>query len=64
MMPIGSFAQATAPSDPGNSPETGTPLGGGAPVGGGLFIMLGLGAAYGGKKVFHLLAADKDNIQA
>ena len=26
--------------------------GGGAPIGGGLFILLGLGAAYGGKKLY------------
>jgi hypothetical protein len=28
--------------------------GGGAPVGGGLFILLGLGAAYGGRKLYQL----------
>jgi len=27
---------------------------GGAPIGGGLFILLGLGAAYGGKKLYDL----------
>lgn len=26
--------------------------GGGAPIGGGLFILLGLGAAYAGKKIY------------
>lgn len=26
----------------------------GAPIGGGLFILLGLGAAYGGKKIYDL----------
>jgi len=31
-----------------------TPGGGAAPIGGGLFILLGLGAAYGGKKVYNL----------
>ena len=29
-----------------------TPPGGGAPVGGGLFVLLGLGAAYAGKKIY------------
>ncbi len=37
------FAQATPPSDHG----------GGAPIGGGLFILLGLGAVYGGKKWYN-----------
>jgi hypothetical protein len=41
------------PSDPGSAPQ-GQPIGGSAPVGGGLFILLGLGAAYGGKKVYNL----------
>ncbi len=29
-------------------------LGGGAPIGGGLFLLLGLGAAYGGRKIYNL----------
>jgi len=33
----------------------GPPVGGNAPIGGGLFILLGLGAAYGGKKVYNLV---------
>ncbi len=32
----------------------GNKLGGGAPIGGGLFILLGLGAAYGGKKIYDM----------
>ena len=28
--------------------------GGNAPIGGGLFILLGLGAAYGGKKIYDI----------
>ncbi len=28
------------------------PSGGGAPIGGGLFILLGLGVAYAGKKIY------------
>jgi len=43
--PSGGHAQ------PGNSPNGG----GGAPIGGGLGILLALGAAYGGKKVFGLI---------
>ncbi len=49
---------ASDPPDPGSSPQAGDPpLGGGAPVGGGVFILLGLGIAYGGKKLYRL----KDN---
>ncbi len=32
----------------------GNNLGGNAPIGGGLFILLGLGAAYGGRKIYNL----------
>ncbi len=41
------FAQSNPPANHG---ATGNLAGGGAPIGGGLFILLGLGAAYGGKK--------------
>ena len=44
-------AQQTSPGDPGGTP-TGPPMGGGAPIGGGTFILLALGLAYGGKKAF------------
>jgi hypothetical protein len=60
-------AQTTAPADSGTTPEdpggdpSGTdPLGpgGGAPIGGGTFILMALGAAYAGKKGYTLY---KDN---
>ncbi len=35
-------------------------LGGNAPIGGGLFILLGLGAAYGGRKLYQLKKEIKD----
>ncbi len=41
---------ADQPPDPGGDP-TGEPVGG-APIGGGLVILLSLGAAYGGKKFY------------
>jgi len=45
------YADNVAPPPPGNHGTSGNDsLGGGAPIGGGLFILLGLGAAYGGKK--------------
>ncbi len=50
-----SFAQMMSPQDPGNGP-TGSdpPVGGGAPISGGIIVLLTLGAAYGGKKVVDL----------
>jgi len=47
------LAQAPPPPPP-NHGSTGNQTGGNAPVGGGLFILLGLCAAYGGKKVYDL----------
>ncbi len=44
------FAQAAPPANHGASGDQAP--GGGAPIGGGLFILLGLGAAYGGKKLY------------
>ncbi len=44
------------PSMQNKGPERDGPgPGGGAPIGGGLFILLGLGAAYGSKKVYSLV---------
>ena len=41
---------SSGPGDGGHGNE----LGGNAPIGGGLFILLGLGAAYGGRKLYNL----------
>lgn len=49
------FAQGTPPPPPsGGHGATGNqpPTGGNAPIGGGLAIMLALGAAYAGKKAY------------
>jgi len=58
LLAAASFISSTAKADdppppppPGHG-ETGNVPGGGAPIGGGLFILLGLGAAYGGKKIY------------
>ena len=49
------FSQMMGPSDPGNGPQSGDPpIGGGAPVGSGMYFLLSLGMAYGGKKVYDL----------
>ncbi len=42
------------PPPPGSHGDTGNQNAGNAPVGSGLFILLGLGAVYGGKKVWDL----------
>ena len=57
-------AQTVSPVSPGDDPGTADPGGdealggGGAPIGGGTFILMALGAAYAGKKGYTLY---KDN---
>ncbi len=48
-------------TDPGDGPGNGdTPIGGGgAPIDGGLFLLIGLGAAYGSKKVYKMYGENK-----
>ena len=50
------------PGDPGIEP-LGPPLGGGAPIGGGAFILIGLGVAYGAKKVYNLIEENKESLE-
>ncbi len=47
------LAQVPPPPPPAHD-QTGNQEGRGAPIGGGLFILLGLGAAYGGKKIYDM----------
>ncbi len=47
------LAQVPPPPPPDHG-QTGNQSGGNAPIGGGLFILIGLGAAYGGKKLYDL----------
>lgn len=56
------YAVSAQPPDPNDSNNSsGNKLnGGGAPIGSGLFILLGLGAAYGGKKLYEM---KKDRIE-
>ncbi len=56
------FGQAVPPPPPSGAGHgaSGNQNGGSAPLGGGLFILLGLGAAYGGKKLYRLFD-DEDN---
>ncbi len=47
-------AQTPPPPNGGQTPEESgsTPVGGGAPIGSGIAILLALGAGYGGKKIY------------
>ena len=47
------FSQVPPPPPPGHG-QSGNQPGGNAPIGGGLFILIGLGAAYGGKKIYDM----------
>ena len=49
-MPV--FADTGAPGSPPGEPSGAPPIGGGAPIGGGSLILLGMAAAYGGRKVY------------
>lgn len=54
-------AQTMAPSDPPGGPGTGsggTPIGGNAPIGAGSIMLLSLGLAYGGKKLYEITSKD------
>jgi len=53
-------AQTPPPPNGGNTPGEGdnTPVGGGAPVGTGLAILVALGLGYGGKKIYQMKKMD------
>lgn len=54
ILPVISFGQSTVPAPPGHG-ESGDQTdgnGGGAPIGGGVVMLLTMGAAYGGKKYY------------
>jgi len=55
------FSQDPPPPPGSGHGQTGNQNGGNAPVGGGLFILLGLGAAYGSKKVYNLNKKELDD---
>lgn len=54
LLSISLSAQTPPPPNGGGDPNQGgnTPVGGGASIAGGIGILLALGAAYGGKKVY------------
>ena len=53
------LAQVPPPPPPTHG-DTGNQTGGNAPIGGGLFILVGLGAAYAGKKLYQ---SNKESIE-
>jgi len=60
-----SFTYSAEAQPPSNPPDAGdlsssNSQGGRAPIGGGLFILLGLGAAYGGRKLYQIR---KENLE-
>jgi len=51
---VNGFSQAPPPPPGSGHGQSGNQNGGSAPIGGGLFVLLGLGAAYGGKKLLRI----------
>ncbi len=60
------FSQAMGPSEPpGGGPGVDdTPVGGDAPIGAGVGILLALGAAYGGLKIYKHFQEDLEELEA
>ncbi len=60
-------SMAQPPSPPGGAGGTtnngGNQNGGNAPIGAGLFILMGLGAAYGGKKIYQLYKEGEETLE-
>jgi len=54
------LAQPNPGQNSDTNPVAGGPIGGNAPIGGGLAIMLALGAAYAGKKAYSAQAERED----
>jgi len=59
---LSSYSQGAPPPPPsgGHGQAGDLPAGGNAPIGGGLAILLGLGAAYAGKKAWDHKAEEKE----
>jgi len=62
-MSLNSIAQGPPPPPSGGSNNSGNQNGGNAPIGGGLFVLLGLGAAYGGKKIYQLYREGEEALE-
>ncbi len=55
------FTQPPPPPTGAGHGASGNQTGGNAPIGGGLFILLGLGAAYGSKKLYNMKKEDLES---
>ena len=66
LLSIGAFAQTGPPppptGDPGSQEAQDNKLGGNAHLGGGIIILLTLGLAYGGKRLYDLRKEQKEEI--
>jgi hypothetical protein len=66
LLSIGAFAQTGPPpppnGDPGSETAQDNKLGGNANVGGGVLILLTLGLAYGGKRLYDLRKQKKEEV--
>jgi len=51
-LPLFSTGQNVPPPPDNHGESDNQPAGNGAPIGGGMFILIGLGTAYGGKKYY------------
>ncbi|MCK9451283.1 MAG: hypothetical protein M0Q90_06290 [Bacteroidales bacterium] len=61
---VSNLSYAQGPPEPPADPNTGGgPVGGNAPIGSGIAILLSLGAAYGGRKVYHYWQSQKEEIE-
>lgn len=49
---ITSYGQMLEPDDPGSDPIGEDPLGGGAPLDGGVLLLISMGITYGGRKLY------------
>jgi hypothetical protein len=61
---IAAVSYAQGPPEPPEDPNTGGgPVGGNAPIGSGIAILLTLGAAYGGHKVYQYWQSQKEELE-
>jgi hypothetical protein len=60
---LGAFAQVPPPPPGGGHGGTGNQEGGGAPIGSGIGILLVLGAAYGGKKLYKAIHDENNEME-
>jgi hypothetical protein len=65
VLSVSIFAQGTPPPPPGQGHGTGNdaPMGGGAPIGSGMAILISLGALYGGTKIYQWHKKQRDTLE-